>query len=350
VLFQLSFAIFGPAIWWVTSRLPHHYGVLVVGAAMSLVPGLASLHAILRAQWERDAPVKKAESEEARNAWFPALDLGSMDPQEILSEELQARMRMWLSYWALWPFFHVAYTVANSLDRIGKEDRPTIDGLFVALIVWSQFWEASRVAPYGFALGAAFLQGFTQKAGRVADVAGTHAAGQAATFFARYGEQLSTSSPVLYVAIGLVVVILVSVVLKIVELTEALVTIVFLICVAFDSARCVARSMADVYISRLAFWVIAMAWLQFRTLPFLGPAVIVWTPLVLVAALAAGETILNSIIYFAGSMRTKLCTSAEEDQSLEEARNTKYQEVSSRENVEDGRMLSRTPLSQSSAA
>lgn len=43
VLFQMSFAICGPLIWWLTSRLPHIYAILVVGVAMSLVPSLASL-------------------------------------------------------------------------------------------------------------------------------------------------------------------------------------------------------------------------------------------------------------------------------------------------------------------
>merc|ERR1719261_1200459 len=107
---------------------------------MSLVPSLASLLAVLRAQWEKDAPSKKAEAAPERSAWLAALDSIDGPMQDVISEELQATMRMWLSYWALWPFFHVAYTLANSLDRIGEEDRPTIDGLFVAVILWTQFW------------------------------------------------------------------------------------------------------------------------------------------------------------------------------------------------------------------
>lgn len=269
---------------------------------------------------------------------------------EVISEELQVKMRMWLSYWALWPFFHVSYSLANSLDRIGEEDRPAIDGLFVALILWTQFWEASRVAPYGFALCAVCLQGLSQRASRVADVAGSRAVGHATSLYEQGGamaERLGTSSPTVYIAAALAVIVVVSVLLQIVELTEALVTLVLLFCVAFDSARCVARSSTEVYTSRLAFWIIAMAWLKFRELPVLGATLTVWTPLVLIAALAAGETILSSVVYFVGSLRARLFSSPQSTLPPAGMPDAMYQEVSSKENAEDGRALNRTPLSQS---
>jgi len=344
VLFQLSFAICGPVIWFLTSRLPHHYGLMVVFAAMSLVPSLASFFAVLRAQWEKEAPSKQAESDPARSAWFATLDSIDAPMKDAVSEDLQAKMRMWLSYWALWPFFHVGYTLANSLDRIGEEDRPTIDGLFVAIILWTQFWEASRVAPYGFALCAVCLQGASQKASRAADIATNHATTHAVSMFATLSERIGTQSPVIYVALGFAVIVTVSVLLGIIQLTEALVTIVLLFCVAFDSARCVARNSVEVYTSRLAFWVLAMAWLQFRTLPILGAAVTVWTPFVLVAAMAAGETILHGIVFLAMSIRTRCCSPSSEKMPASDTRDAKYQEVSSRENLEEGQTLNRASL------
>jgi hypothetical protein len=350
VLFQLSFAVCGPLIWWLISRLPHTYGILVVGAAMSLVPCLASLLAILKLQQEREAPRKEAELEPTRSAWFAALDAIDAPLQESISEDLQAKMRMWLSYWALWPFFHVTYSLANSLDRVHEEDRAMIDGLFVALILWAQFWEASRIAPYGFAICAVCFQSLSQRAGRVADVAGSRAVGHAASLYTVMSERFGSNSAMLYAAVGLSVLVLVAVLLRIVELTEALVTIAFLFCVAFDSARCVARCSVDVYTSRLAFWVITMAWLRVRELPVVGAAVHLWTPMVLIAALIAGETILSNAAHFVSFMLSgKSDKMSQDTQSASDKQETKYVEVSNQENANDGQTLQRAPLKQPDA-
>lgn len=341
VFFQLSFAIVGPLIWWCTSHLPHVYAALLVGVVMSLVPSVASFLALLQLQWEREATEQKAKNDNTRSEWLTALDLPA---NEVIDEGLQAKMRMWLSYWALWPFLHVIYTLVNSLDAVNKDDRPVIDGLFVALIIWTQIWETSRIAPYGFALCAVCLRGFSERAGRVADVAGSRAVGHAAQAYVTLSERLGSSWQ-LYVAGALAVIAVASVLLQVAALTEALVSIIFLFCVAFDSARCVARSSVDVYTSRLAFWIIAMAWLKFREIPFLGTSMVAWTPLVFVVALAGGETVLNTAGYLVASLLSRLRGRSPVKSTPGHA-DPKYQEVMDQEHGEDGHSLTREPLAE----
>jgi hypothetical protein len=225
VLFQLSFALCGPLIWWLTSRLPQVYSVLLVSVVMSFVPSLASLRVVLAARSEKDALHRKPTSD-SRTAWF-ALDAVEDPLQESISDELQDKMHMWLSYWACWPSFYFSYKLVGAAGFVPKDDKAAVDGLFVALILWSQLWRASRVAPYAFAICAALLRNISEGAAQMANDTGNKALGKFGHVYAMLSENASNSW-VVYAGGALVIIIATAVLLKVVELAEAFVTLVFL--------------------------------------------------------------------------------------------------------------------------
>jgi hypothetical protein len=103
--------------------------------------------------------------------------------------------------------------------------------------------------------------------------------------------------------------------------------------------------MSDVYTSRLAFWIISTAWMKLRDFPFLGGMFVVWTPFILVAALAAGETLLNVSISVVVSCVSR-CRRAPLETPELSSPSTKYQEV---DTVEDARRINPELLRQTEA-
>jgi hypothetical protein len=302
---------------------------------MSLLPSLASLWLFLQSQWEKDTLHKKAKSETAPDTWFAAFDSVESPAEEPVSAELQSKIHFWLSYWACWPFFYVAFACINAAEFIAKDDKSAVDGLFITMILWAQLWRASRIAPYVFALCAKLLHSCTEKTRRAADEASNEAMSKGMMCYKTISERV-TDSWMIYLGAAIVVLLATAVLLRVVELAEAFVTLLFLFGVAFDSARCVARHVADVYKSRLAFWIVATAWLKLRETPVLGGTLVVWTPLVLVIALAAGETLLSSIVFIAASCLSR-CRGHSQEVVEVNVKESKYQEVPKSERLEEAR-------------
>merc|ERR1712137_1524057 len=95
-------------------------------------------------------------------------------------------------------------------------------------------------------------------------------------------------------AVSVAVAAVVLLALRVIALLSSLLTLACLWGVALDSVRCIARKDDDLCVSRLAFWVVTLAWLWLCDVPVLSEVLQVWTPILLVAALLLGETLLHA--------------------------------------------------------
>merc|ERR1711908_216816 len=89
--------------------------------------------------------------------------------------------------------------------------------------------------------------------------------------------------------------------------------VVALLCAgSFDSVRWASRddSAADeICASRLAFWVVAVSWMQFVAISHLA-FLSLWTPLVVAAAMPMGETIVTMMLIPAIEWTLRGCTAS----------------------------------------
>uniref|UniRef100_A0A7S4S245 Uncharacterized protein n=1 Tax=Alexandrium monilatum TaxID=311494 RepID=A0A7S4S245_9DINO len=301
VLFQFSFAVCGPCLWWLTAHLPCEFSNLLVSIAISFVPTLLSVRALLQLEQEREGvdPGYEALPKTGQlfaPEWSPE---ESTSDKEAPSPELQQRLCAWLSYWSCWPFFHLACMMRNT-ELVPNQSKPAVDGLLLALAAWAQVWQASRVAPYIYMACAGCLSRFSEHAAEATSAASNSAAGLAFRMWEASSSMLlgEHGSRWAMVAAGAAAaLVLASFVLHVMALANALLTLGILAGIGFDSARCAARCNSEATPSRLAFWVVSTCWLWLCSLPLgAGSLLAAWTPLVLAVAVAFGELMLKALV------------------------------------------------------
>mmetsp|Transcript_57726 Transcript_57726/g.162802 ORF Transcript_57726/g.162802 Transcript_57726/m.162802 type:complete len:542 (-) Transcript_57726:132-1757(-) len=296
--FQLSFFVVGPPVWWLASRLPHGCAIAVACLVVYAVPALASLHALLELQRWRETCKRQTQAEQPvghplSQAWLAWGGLQSED-EAPCPDELADSMRLWLSYWSCWPFFHVAYVLLRSTDLVGGGAQPAADGALVVLVLWAQFWRASRVALHLYSMLEACFLALLERA-RECGTSKLQPTQALHTWSRRIGE-MPVNRWVLVGLAAAMVLTAASLALEAIAVAQSFVTLAILVAAAADSARCAVQSHTDAVSSRLAFWVLAMGWLGVRDVPYVGSLLAVWTPVVLVAAFAAGETVVNTTL------------------------------------------------------
>eukprot|EP00401_Gymnodinium_catenatum_P062813 CAMPEP_0117569774 /NCGR_PEP_ID=MMETSP0784-20121206/58839_1 /TAXON_ID=39447 /ORGANISM="" /LENGTH=631 /DNA_ID=CAMNT_0005367773 /DNA_START=53 /DNA_END=1945 /DNA_ORIENTATION=- len=292
ILFQLSFVFVGPAAWYLVQKLPEDYAEDVTEFVMSAVPTFAGLRALLKLQAWRRERVKEmmAASNGSKKSWFKWFKMEEEVSAKGVPAELKDSLSKWLAYWACWPFFSVIDVVMHRC--FADEDVPAIDGVVVALSLWAMVWRASRIAPYLLSVVATV---FSKVIKRASDAVGTMSNRAMGVLWQARSSFTTKGGTAAMIAVG--VFLLVALLLAVFKIASELLAFLVLWAVAVDSARVVAKQDADLCSARLAFWVVAMAWLWLSTLPVLSEILPMWTPILLVGALVAGETVLDWMLY-----------------------------------------------------
>eukprot|EP00929_Paragymnodinium_shiwhaense_P067958 TRINITY_DN34156_c3_g3_i1.p1 TRINITY_DN34156_c3_g3~~TRINITY_DN34156_c3_g3_i1.p1 ORF type:complete len:609 (-),score=131.54 TRINITY_DN34156_c3_g3_i1:3-1829(-) len=311
IMFQLSFVVVGPLVWICTGFLSGSCASLLVVALMSLVPMVISLAVLLRVERHRaqqkEDKLKEQEQTSPSKSWFslPAFNLEVIveDVKPELPQALQDRVLYWLSYWSCWPVLAGLHALSHTEALVKEDSQASADGLVLALVVWVTVWEQSRFAPYMLGILARLFSCVTVQLSNMTDSLSVRAPGVALQAAQRGNElvgQLGSKS-IMVAVVGLAVASAILLALRVVAFLSSLLTLVCFWGVALDSARCVAKRDADLCVTRLAFWVITIAWLAICEIPVLSIILEVWTPILLVFALLMGETLLHTALNF--SMR-----------------------------------------------
>lgn len=294
VLFQLSFLVIGPALWWVASSFPHEIVIWLADVVISIAPAALSLRVLCSLQRERDGQSAEAKATLACSggpSWFaPPAEVQGVQSAEVPSSELLERLCFWLSYWSCWPFLHVTY-VLLTMDLVPEDDRSAADGLLLTLALWAQVWNASRIAPQLFAACSICLGGVSKRFYQMGAVSINEVAGTAwqtlATLPGKLGEL--SNNRMLLGGVIIVALTVASFFLRVMAIASAFLALGLLIGIAVASASCAARRDAAAAPGRLAFWTLAIAWLGICRLPLLGTLLEAWTPGVLLLAAGAGD-------------------------------------------------------------
>jgi len=305
VVFHLSFFVVGPAVWWISVRWLASNADVPTGVFMSLLPTLASVDVLLTLWRERELAKQQQANQKSWRSWFN-LGVATKEQTFLQSRDgfdatrFHTRLRSWLSYWSCWPLLYFLEFLIHDSGLVDEEDYPSAYGVLTALALWAQWWEASRLAPYLYVIVANCFGGCFARLSAQSSAVKTEATGCVYKAWRKIMNQVGNH----YVAVGVVLFAAAAVVaffLKVLSLISSLVAFMFLVSVAGDSARWVARDDPEMCPARLSFWVIAMVWLSLCEIPLLRVALSIWTPVVFVVALVAGETCLMYVAY--GSLR-----------------------------------------------
>lgn len=311
VLFQLSFLLVGPGVWWLVKQLPNYYAMCVVGFVISWMPTFASLNVFCdlqraRRQREESAAEAAATAKQQRglSSWM-MIPGGPVDVGE-LPQDLQSRMQTWLSYWGCWPFFSTIYVLLHNYGLVDINESASLDGVLAAVVLWCQFWGASRLAPVMFVFCASIFGRLVQHLGGAIGAAGNRALGLAWDAQTSLMGKAGSHGIALAIAGGLVFVVT-AFLLKIFTVAASLITFLALWVVAIDSARAVSKHDMDMCAARLSFWVSVMAWLGLCEVPLADMFLPMWTPFFIILAVLGGEMVLNAMVRAVLSLFSRLC-------------------------------------------
>jgi len=266
-----------------------------------------------------------------------------------------------LSYWSCWPFFHVADGIMQAYRNTIKESsRKQAYGVLLALVLWSQFWGASRIMPI---IVRCFTRCYKSMRRNVQNwregSAKTHVeptpsqkergstmsqkergstmsekergstisqkergsgkiqvepvmsqkerllqATRSLPFSARCVDFIERNYN--YLVAGFIcvafVVIAMSFFFSSAGIISSLVSLVFLFVVGFDCAGRVEWKDAAIAPSRIGFWIVAMVWLWLFYVPIIGSLCKKFALLVFIAAYLAGETAARIVVGSASFM------------------------------------------------
>jgi len=298
-LFHLSIVGVGPLIWWFTMHVPADWAFAVVPLVQSFVP-LCTTIAALRARDKArviSPPVEEQQTQKGfLTSWLPQ-DFQEPDQpiEECLSEGLIERLKWQLSYWSIWPVFALTSSLLDEFINDDSNMKQSAYGVFLAVIVWAQFWHGSRISPWIFAMSNILLGGCTEKL----SVVSTAVSNKAKSYAGNYAGKVmlsggSSGGRKGKIVMGLLAVVIVgTVVLKALYIVSVVLTYAIILGAAFDSASIVWWERSELYPARLAFWVLAIALTWLCKLPLVGSLLEAWTPAVLLAALVVGPTMLE---------------------------------------------------------
>merc|ERR1712194_940513 len=113
-----------------------------VPLVMSVEPVFMSVHKLGKVQVLRS----DLEQEESSNSFDSSRQQAqTVDPRIINVED---GLGLWLSYWSCWPLLYLVSEILAGQEFFDEKKRPMVDGGLVAMIVWLQWWQMSRVALY----------------------------------------------------------------------------------------------------------------------------------------------------------------------------------------------------------
>jgi len=308
----------GPLAWWSTSLLPQEIAAAIVWLGVYVVPTCMSARSLLdvrriRISTKSGSDDDSSPSQLSLSVTIRAFMAGAPPeaPLKPFSEGLTDRLRFWVSYWSCWPVLHFVYLL---LAKVDDGSKATAYGLLLAVVLWMQLWRGSRVAPLLCNVAATGIKGLSTRAGVLARPGGHLAKRVAAGVAAGAMQAVSAGGPETvgaafhgnrWLLVGVAAAIAfacASILLRVIALAQAFVSLAILLVAAGDSARCAATGHAEELPARLAFWVIAVIWLSLRHMPFVGALpwcswLHAWTPLVLLVAIVAGESLLNALVW-----------------------------------------------------
>jgi len=293
VLFQLSFVICGPMIWWLVSKMPSDITFLLAEVSAYAIPFASSFRALLA----YTSAVENANETDAKRGWFESFKQGlKVEAPPSKSPEGET-MRRWLTYWSCSPIIYVSDDLIRNLE---VEHQNSAFGIFVAAVLWIQFWNVGHLVRYLYRImykaGNALFGGWVYDRFKTAVswvMSHLHLASLHNSLFTEGDDRCR------FIAAACVLVIFgLSLLLEAFEIMSMSISVLILMGATVDSLRCAEqheRGYEDIP-SKLAFWLLAVAWCVLINLPGLSTILTFWTPLVLVVSHVLGVTALGPVL------------------------------------------------------
>lgn len=194
VIFQTSFLIIGPCIWWIVAALPGIFPSVLAMLAMSIYPLIQSLIVMKRLEvqkqdqqnakkarksrangdndsdvragaafFEQWLDVKKKISEEDEEGAEETITDAELEQYELIKRTI-LDAREWLAFWSCWPIFYLFYWSIDTDFIVASEDKPKAYGLIVAMVLWVNIWglkAVTAITPFFFAFLIVFVEIFS---------------------------------------------------------------------------------------------------------------------------------------------------------------------------------------------
>lgn len=294
---QLSFVVCGPAIWWTTNLLPHDYSSLLLLFTTDWFPLLASLRVLLDLQQAERRFSNTTRSSSYRRDWAKLFRRDSRYDRVPELLKLKKLTISWLAYWSCWPVLRFLVELNMQDDWIPAVYKASYDGVMMAFVLWCMLWGGCRVLPYVLRLGGSCIDGVLDSIGAALSNVRSLFLGKAWEYS---GVLRSLSQHVGTLAVvGVVALTILAITYKVFQVVSAVLVIIIVIGTASESARYASfegSSAEELCRKRLAFWVMLLLWIQATSIPGVGIILDIWTPLVLVASLVAGDKALHFVI------------------------------------------------------
>mmetsp|Transcript_57750 Transcript_57750/g.161040 ORF Transcript_57750/g.161040 Transcript_57750/m.161040 type:complete len:709 (-) Transcript_57750:127-2253(-) len=309
VLFHASFLIGGPVVWQLCGLLPPEWLEFSLSQVVTTLPTFFSLWVLSEQQLAPQASTVQQRRSLLFLRWNGSHQVADARKAEV---RITKSRRQWLAYWCCWPLLALIEAslakVPTSLPNYGCTQQLQYDlrRAMVTFVFWLVCWQGCVILHFTLESilrhtaildrVAFFFGSYGVRLVQVLGGGGIRVTTMSSWSILRFVGKLGTRLWILVVGsvvVTGVVATLAWIFFSAVSMVSTMLTMLLWCFAAADSSDTLTKEVEGFYYRKLAFWVLAIAWEALTTLPYVGGALRLFTPVAFSLWLVAGEFVLR---------------------------------------------------------